>query len=78
MSKSFEFFSLLEVNDIDLNYNGQIDAGSGMKNRTSGISSATRIKNIRPGRGLIEQRWPGFGRRRDETKRSMTKRNSSA
>lgn len=67
------------VNTIsDVNGNGQRDAGSGMKSKMSGISSATRIRSIQQGRGLIEQPWLGFGRRQAGTRQCMTRPNSLA
>lgn len=62
----------------DLNGNWQRDAGSVMRSKMSGISLATRIRSIRQGQGLIEQPWPGFGRRQAGTRLCMIRLNSLA
>ena len=58
-------------NMSDLNGNEQRDAGSDMRSKMSGISSATRIRSIRRGRGLTELQWRGFGKRPAETRQFM-------
>lgn len=59
------------LNMSDLNGNEQRDAGSDMRSKMSGISSATRIRSIRRGRGLTELQWRGFGKRLAETRQCM-------
>ena len=62
-------------NMSNLNGNGQRDAGSVMKSKMSGISSATRIRSIRRGRGLTGLHWRGFGRRPVEIRLCMIRPN---
>ena len=44
-----------------------------MKSKMSGTSLVIRTRNIRPGRGRIGLRWPGFGRQPGETRLFMTR-----
>ncbi|GFY87985.1 vascular related NAC-domain protein 1 [Actinidia rufa] len=53
-----EPWDIQEVSDVDGEL--QRDAELVMKSKTSGISSATRTRNIRRGRGPTERLWRGF------------------